>query len=552
MKSMAPSIELTEEERQAVWARGYRNPAFFAKFFFPNWFPLAMPWVHRGVLAVLTRKCGFLLEFDDEYGPADLAKILINFVWEETPGDPETKINPIFRVELDAAGNPVDIIMEISKFTLVMLPRGFAKTTLLNVVNIYDIVYKECNFPLYISKTSKHAAKQLRTVAKHLGGNARLKTVFGNLKPEQRNEDGLKWSESDGIIQMTNGVMLGALGSQGQVRGNAEDAQRPDRLNIDDLEDKENTKTDDRRFDTREWFFADLIPSLPKLDETATATMLCNAVHSDSLGFHLMIDPKWTVIKFGAYDRQGDLLWETLWSEDDLETEKASYALQGQLSTYYLEYFNEIRSGEDAKFQLDMFSIVPRAPAPTEIWKAIAIDPAISEKKEADFCSFAVVEAYEGGIIHVRDVYARKGMSPQEQIDKYFELIKKHQMQPKDKYGVESIAYQAALIHLLRADMFRRQTYFEITPITHGAQRKTERVEGILQPRYANGFITHQMLFSELQTQLLDWPKGKKDVPDVVAMAVSLLGVAAPLNIPQNGKKLSEDSYEPLEYQRRM
>jgi hypothetical protein len=95
-------------------------------------------------------------------------------------------------------------------------------------------------------------------------------------------------------------------------------------------------------------------------------------------------------------------------------------------------------------------------------------------------------------------------------------------------FGVESIAYQASLIHYMRQEMFRRKVFFEIEPISH-KQRKDERVEGTLQPRYANGFIRHQRHFPDLETMLLDWPNGKKDLPDAEQMAVALLDTFAPI-----------------------
>ena len=49
--------------------------------------------------------------------------------------------------------------------------------------------------------------------------------------------------------------------------------------------------------------------------------------------------------------------------------------------------------------------------------------------------------------------------------------------------------------------------------------------------------------FPILETQLKDWPNGKRDYPDAVAMAVSLLDDAAPM---AGGDTVSDD-LEPLE-----
>jgi hypothetical protein len=63
-------------------------------------------------------------------------------------------------------------------------------------------------------------------------------------------------------------------------------------------------------------------------------------------------------------------------------------------------------------------------------------------------------------------------------------------------------------------------------PITH-ARRKVERIEGVLAPRYASGYITHQRRFHNLESEALDWPNGKKDHLDAVAMGVTLLDPVA-------------------------
>jgi hypothetical protein len=110
------------------------------------------------------------------------------------------------------------------------------------------------------------------------------------------------------------------------------------------------------------------------------------------------------------------------------------------------------------------------------------------------------------------------------------------------KAGVESIAFQAALVHLMQEEMFRRKVYFEITPITH-SRAKEERVEGILQPRYAAGYVWHQRAFPELETALLDWPNGQMDYPDVVSMAVALLDDYSGFLAEDSSK----DEYPPLE-----
>ena len=545
-------MQLDSETVTKLATRGYSNPAWFLRFFLTHWYPTPMPWVHYGIIAVLTRRTDFLLEFGFDingtteiYDADCLEKIISHFTWKTDPDDPDSPEHPIFIASRDSEGNVTSLDLVIGKFTLIMMPRGFSKTTIINGINIWSIVYQECNFPAYISKTGKHAVKQLSSVTKQFTNNALVKAVFGELKPPQRNDNGLRWSESEGFIQTTTGISMMAVGSGGAIRGSLDDGQRPDRLVIDDIEDTENTKTDERRESTRNWFFGDLLPVLPELDPSATATMLCNLVHLDSIGVHLIADPQWTVIKFGPIDKEGEPLWPELLDEEKLETKKQSYAIQAQLSTYYLEYFNEVRNIEEAKFHPHYIIYIPRI-ASDLVRKSIAIDPAISKSKKADSCAIGVTGMTTTGHIHVMDIWGKQGPEPREMIDTYFDMAQQYSMTPADYFSVETNGFQASLISPMQEEMFRRQFFFEITRVNQ-TQDKFERVEGVLQPRYANGFITHQRRFPTLETQLFDWPNGKRDYPDVISIAIAAMNASLPIMGMTEGKSLSDDQFKPLE-----
>ena len=536
---MTEASTLTQEDRARIAAQAYANPVFFCKFFLEKWFPKDIPWVHRGLLAILSRKCDFLQ--DDP----ELDLIRENFVYLEDPDDDESPEVEIFTVDEDGV-----LHMALGKFTLLLMPRGFSKTTIANAMNIYNVVFQDCKYPLYTSETGRHAERQLTNVSRQLTSNPRIKLIFGDLRPDQRNEEKLKWSESDGMIQTTTGITLSAVGRGGQVRGTQSDAQRPDRLTIDDVENKESVSTEEQRKKAHEWFYGDLLPAMPEMDDSATAVMLATLLHSEALALKVARDPEWTVIRFGVLAKNGKPLWPEMMDEKKIEKKKRRYALQNLLHIFYLEYYNQIRNPDDAKFKGEYIRYEPLHPSKL-VLKAIVIDPAISERKQADFCGFAVVGMRESGVIQVLDTYADKGMSPRAQVDKYFELKFRWGLVASDKHGVESQAYQAALVHLLREEMFRKHkehgpdAYFEVIPITQSSHtKKTDRVEGILQPRYAAGYMVHQKRFPLLETQLLDWPNGKKDLPDVLAMAVSLLDPAAAWAAEEDP---GEDQYEDLD-----
>ena len=525
--------KLTTKDLEAILERCYEDPVEFCKFFLDHLFSKDMPWVHRGILAIITRKTDFLLK----YGEID--KIVSHFAWSEDPNDDEAKTHSIFHPRYDDEGNITHIDLDYTKYNLLMMPRGFSKTTLIGIaVILYQILYREKKFIIYISETASHAEMQIANVKSELVGNELIRAVWGNLQPDRYAPE--KWTAS--FFETTSGVTVACRGRGGQVRGLNHKGQRPDEILFDDVEDKESVRTDDRRVNTREWFYGDVIPALPAMDPDATIVGLGTLLHPEALLMTLSNDPEWTFMRFSALDNEGTPLWPDNMTVKDIENKKKSFALAGQLHTFYMEYMSELRTPETQKFRKEMFTVNVHI-KDEMIAIALVVDPAISEEKAtADFCAFAAVGMSEKGLIGVLDYYNKIGMSPREQVDKYFEMSERNNA---TLHGVEAIAYQKALVHLIREEMFRKKQYFEIECITHGRTGKHERINGVLQPRYANNYIVHARRFPDLETQLLDYPRGKIDGPDVVAMAITLLDPYA-AQAADPDLDLGDDEYKPL------
>ncbi|KKL46798.1 hypothetical protein LCGC14_2341930, partial [marine sediment metagenome] len=56
---------LTKEEILALMEKASLDPVFFCRTFLAHWFPKPVPWVHRGILAILLRRVDFLLDYGD-------------------------------------------------------------------------------------------------------------------------------------------------------------------------------------------------------------------------------------------------------------------------------------------------------------------------------------------------------------------------------------------------------------------------------------------------------------------------------------------------------
>ncbi|TXH10399.1 MAG: hypothetical protein E6R03_15495 [Hyphomicrobiaceae bacterium] len=553
---------LSEEQAKLLYAEGFADPAFFCRVFLASWFPLPMPWVHRGILALLTRQTDFLLRFGPEYWrdgegewtEAQLMKIVRHFVWRPDPDNPDGPVVPLFELIRDVEGKIVQINLSVSSRTLIIMPRGVSKTTLTNAANIRDICYQLTQFLVYLSETQTHSEMQLDNVKRQLESNALILSVFGVKEPAR--SDSKKWTQD--FIETQDGIVVACRGRGGQVRGLNHNGIRPSKIVIDDVEDKESVKTAEQRNKAMSWLKADVEPALPQIEGKTSGfiVMLGTILDGEALLMKLQKDPEWIVVKFGAMDPDGDPLWPSYMTREKYARTKASFIRMGKLADFNREYDSSLRTeGENTKFPATSvrYEIQSRS---DYVGVALVMDPAIGQKKDSDFCSFAVVGMNAKGRVHVFDCYMKQGMTPTEQVDKFFELVG---LWRPTKKGIEAVAYQQALVHLVREEQFRKSktlgsdAYFEIIPILHGRTAKIHRVEGVLSPRYTAGYITHQRRFLELEEQLLDWPNGKKDGPDAVAMALTLLDPYAAFALPEPEEadhgidKLAKDQYQSLD-----
>ena len=553
---------LSIAEAKAVALESFEDPAFFCRTFLPEWFYLPMPWVHGGILAILSKQTDWLLKFGVEKWPKgdglwdekQLDKILRHFSWKAEPENQTCPKQPVFVADRDSRGRLAAIHLRISDKMLIIMPRGSSKTTLINAHNLREIARHETPFMVYLSEAATHAEEQLQNVKRQMETNALFITVFGDKRPSRSDPE--KWTQ--GFIETTDGTVVTAKGRGGQIRGKNVGGKRPNLIIFDDVEDSESVRTEEQRDKTLNWLKADVENALPQIGtERGRLVGLGTILSQEALLPKLASSPEWLTVTFGAIDPDGDMLWEHYLTKSQYEAKRVSYARLRRLHLFNMEFLSTTRAEDEGSiFQARYFKYAPmskeefirKCPG-----RALAIDPAISEKKDSDFTALAVVGMTENGQIHVAEVFLGKGLHPKDQVDKYFEL---HFAYDCNRHGVETVAYQKALLYLLKEEMFRRgktfgpNAYFEIDPITHGRVSKEERIEGILGPRYAAGYITHDHVFPDFEMQLLDYPVGKKDGPDVVAMAITLLDPYAAFAFDSENldpDKLAKDQFKPLE-----
>lgn len=514
------------------------DPAYFCRFFLRHWFPSEMPWFHLGMLALITRKVSFLDKYPEHH------EMLLEYFKYVDPTDPRAEhLLPVF--SLDGQGR---MCMQLAPNNNFIIPRGFSKTTICNAANLYNVVTDPLFFGAYVSNTTSHAQTQLGNIRHELENNANLRAAYGDIVPDR--SDSEKWTA--GELQTTTGAILIARGRGSQIRGVNFRARRPNVILCDDVEDEESVSTDEQREKTRKWFYGGVAPAGNEMDganeETGQESLqiinLGTLLDSDALAMTLAKDIEFNTIRFGAQLRSGVMLWPYKMREETYARKRSRYQRLGRLDEFSREYDSSIRVSEDALFthhNVTLYEPVLRA---NLLDVAIAMDPAISKREKADEAAISVTGRGPNGKLYVLECWGKRGATPRELIDKFFAL---HILWSPDKHGIEANGYQAALVFLMREEMARRRLFFNIEAITQN-EDKDQRIKGILQARYANGYVRHRKPFPELEIQLEDFPNGKKDRADATAMAFKLMGETA--FVAAAGDDLAsmfDDEYPPLD-----
>ena len=529
---------LTQEDKEALLVDWYNDPIRFMKDCLPRWFYADFSWVHRGFIAILTQKTGFL----SKYG--ELEKIQKEFVYRvNDPWNLDEPAIPLFEWT-DESHSALRLC--ITNKTEVMMPRGIGKTTLSEGCITWMGCFKERNFVLLLGETATHAENIQRNIRYEFETNEVIREVFGDLCG--RGVASKQWNDQQ--FELTNGFVMACTGRGGQVRGRNVKGQRPDLILLDDVEDVESVSTPEQIMKTRKWFSGDVLPAMAEIGTSGRIILSGTLLNGDALLVTLGKDPLFTTVVFGAMDSQGEPLFQEYMTKEKLEAKKEYYDRQGLLDQFYLEYFNQMNN--EATRVLSSGLVQYGRAGANALAYAIAVDPAISKKKSADQTAFAVVSIHPGGRYTIQQISGYRGMTPQDTVKTFWSLREKLLREiPLDEYGspavpvfcgVEAVAYQEALYDLLIGDQAATGNWFDIEKIKYSTEKKA-RIIATLEPRYRRGLIFHSQKFLEYENQMDNFPRGHDDLLDAVCMAIDLL---EPI-IRESGS-LALDSSEAFDY----
>lgn len=203
-----------------------------------------------------------------------------------------------------------------------------------------------------------------------------------------------------------------------------------------------------------------------------------------------------------AYDKaireDGSLLFPSKLSKEFLERQRK---IQGSY-IYSHQYLNEIIPGDDQDFKKEWLVYYDKIPKLK--YTFAMIDPAISLDTAACYTAFVVVDVDVENTWYLK-VARRVRITATQTIDLVFKLQELYNCK---RIGIETVAYQMALMHFLDAEMRKRKIILPIAPIARGPDKsKSMRIRSLV-PRFEWQRLLVKQGLTDFEDEYMKFPRG--------------------------------------------
>lgn len=407
----------------------------------------------------------------------------------------------------------------------VACPRGFAKTTTLQICAIYSILYKLDKFIVIIEKTFTEASEVLKGIRDEFEENVGILEIYGRLinYDIEKKVQSSKNPDARGDV-MINGVRLRGRGFETPPRGMKSGASRPTRIIMDDVESDEHIDSSEQRQKYDDMYIGAVVPAPSKF---GTIKMFGTILHRDSLLMNQIemhggvvykafytpeLDKEYYELELPEYElgteeRTGfatervKLLWQDYWGWKELMRKRQEMMQQFATSNkFFQEYRNEPLAEEERAFKADWLWNKEREIGLDEVLKGgknfvvhAKIDCAHTVTEKADWTA-CVVHLIDSDRNWYRVEVMRRKLDMPEQIQMLFDVWQRWHNYGAMTMGVEKLGFTDQMKPFIEKEMDLRGVYpsiVELRPMGNGRFRtsKEERIKGALQLPYKRGKI---------------------------------------------------------------
>lgn len=409
-------------------------------------------------------------------------------------------------------------------------PRGFSKTTILQLCIAYSCVNGLDEFIPLIEKTWNEAAEVLEAIRDEFKMNDEILRVYGDLTKvnvKGKDQENIRDSAGDFFV---NGVRLRAKGFDTPIRGLKSRHSRPTTVVIDDCESDEHIDNEEQRSKYLNNYIRGIIPAVD--NDTGKIKMFGTILHDDSLLNTLIKNHNGVIYR--AWDENKELLWPSNWTVEKLEQKREEMRISEKGDAgFYQEYFNEPISFEDQIFRQEMFRYFKtldlediKKKGPYRIYTLV--DPAISKKTTADFTAIISVLVDFMNRIFLLEI-TRARLDPIETIKAIFAHYERWS---PVFVGIETTAYQKALKYFIEEEKRRASSTVQSMQVQE-IKPTIDKITKIkkLQPKYAICNVFHNSDDHNtpiLEQELLRFPIAVHD--DVVDCLSNVIEIMVPVS----------------------
>lgn len=457
-----------------------------------------------------------------------------------------------------------------SQLKLILAPRGTGKTSIDNLlVPAKKILFHDANYIVPVGASSTSAEEQSENLKDELMTNHMVNELFEVKKAGQFSKT--RWE----LEVSGHEVCVQPRGAGQKIRGMIWKDSRPDLIIVDDIEDDEMVKSEERRKDLKKWFHGALMNTVDRGSDDWEIIVVGTLLHEDSLLANLRDDPAWDTIVLEICDDNMETNFPSFMSTKEVKELAQQYRESGEIDVFYREYRNKPISTEDRTFSKEFFKYYEERKGAGIITKEREDGQEVEERIEfyanPDIDTLIVVDpaktakmnsadsAIVGGSIDmvnnrmfVRDVVTGK-FHPNELYEHLIAMV--HRLGPT-VVGVEVTGLNEFITYPIRNELFRAARNVELIELQarggRGEDGKTARV-GSLVPFYRQGLVFHNpQVCGGLESQLLSFPRSKKwDIMDAFAYFVEMLEKGQRYMEPEEhydvSKKEIEKEYRDLE-----
>lgn len=417
---------------------------------------------------------------------------------------------------------------------LVMLPRGAFKSSVVTKCLPLWLLWHNQNLRIMIDSEVLGNAKKYLTAIKDLIENSdKLRMICtdddGNYLLEGNDKVAGGWTDEQIILKHRTKMGMKEPSIFCAGVDNAQTGMHPDVIIMDDLVSERNVGTAGQIEKVKEHYKF----SLSLLEPGGAQVVIGTRYHmADLYGELLEVDTFETMVR-PAISEDGELYFPSRLTKEflsDMKKEQGSYIFNCQYMLSPLDDSNAIFKKEHIQYYDNLPPIVSRH---------ILIDLAISQKETADYTVIMCVGVTADKKIYVIE-YDRGRYLPNDIIDNLFDMYERHKVHGNVKtVGIETVAYQKAMVYFIRDEMRRRGVYMPLKELKADAD-KNRRI-GALQPLFENGDVYMRITHKELEQELLEFPFSEHD--DTCDCLAYILQVLRPGNYNTSKYKYN---YKPL------